>query len=119
MLCTSIGGSLTLLASFLIGLGTGAEVETLGYMISRYFGLGAFGTAYGVSFGAFMTAGSIGVLLMGAAYDHFHSYTVALIALTVAMLLALLLLALLGPYRFAAETRPHQPPTPLELADPA
>jgi MFS family permease len=119
MLCTSIGGGLTLLASFLIGLGTGAEVETLGYMISRYFGLRAFGTAYGVSFGAFMTAGSIGVLLMGAAYDHFHSYTVALIALTVAMLLALLLLALLGPYRFAAETRPHQPPTPLELADPA
>jgi hypothetical protein len=88
-------------------------------MISRYFGLRAFGTAYGVSFGAFMTAGSLGVLLMGAGYDHFHSYTVALIALTAAMTLALLLLTLLGPYRFAAEPRLHNQPTPIHLPDPA
>lgn len=72
--CTSVSGALTLPASFLIGLGTGAEVETLGYMITRYFGLRCFGTAYGIAFGAFMTAGSAGVLLMGAGYDHFHSY---------------------------------------------
>lgn len=119
MLCTSIRGSLTLLAAFLIGLGTGAEVETLGYLISRYFGLRAFGTAYGVSFGGFMTAGSIGVLLMGAGYDHFHSYTVALAALATAMLLAVILFAFLGPYRFAAEPHLPAPSIPLELPDPA
>lgn len=117
MLSTGMHSDFTLLASFLVGLGTGAEVETLGYMISRYFGLRSFGTAYGVAFGAFMTAGSIGVLLMGAGYDHFHSYTTALVALTAAMLLALVLLALLGPYRFAAEPR-HELPSSLELPDP-
>lgn len=119
MLCTGTHGDLTLLASFLVGLGTGAEVETLGFMISRYFGLRSFGTAYGVAFGAFMTAGSIGVLLMGAGYDHFHSYTIVLIALTVAMLLALLLLTFLGPYRFAAESHLQERPATLELPDPA
>ncbi len=122
MLCTNIHGNLILLASFLIGLATGAEAETLGYMVSRYFGLRCFATSYGVAFGAFMTAGSLGVLIMGAAYDHFHSYTVPLIALTAAMLIAVTLLSFLGPYRFAAEPRPHEPPLPLELpahADPS
>ncbi|HEV2577798.1 MAG TPA: MFS transporter [Acidobacteriaceae bacterium] len=119
ILCTSADGVLTLPASFLIGLGTGAEVETLGYMISRYFGLRCFGTAYGIAFGAFMTAGSAGVLLMGAGYDHFHSYTVTLIALAAAMLAAVLLLMLLGPYRFAPESRADAPHEPLELPHPA
>jgi cyanate permease len=64
-----------------------------------------------------MTAGSVGVLLMGAGFDHFHSYTVALVGLTAAMLLALLLLTFLGPYRFAAEPRLHEPTAPLEVPD--
>lgn len=119
ILCTPVNGSLTVPASILIGLGTGAEVETLGYMVSRYFGLRCFGTAYGVAFGAFMTAGSIGVLLMGAGYDHFHSYTVTLIALDSAMFVAVLLLMRLGPYRFAPEPRIDAAPEPLELPNPA
>ena len=53
----------------------------MGYMISRYFGLHAFGTAYGFAFGPFMISGSAGILLMGAGYDRFHSYTVPLAAL--------------------------------------
>ena len=81
--------------------------------------LRAFGTAYGVAFGSFMTAGSVGVLLMGAGYDHFHSYTVTLITLAVAMLGAILLLTLLGPYRFAAEARLSEPREPIELTHPA
>ena len=119
MLSTAIHGNLTYLAAFLVGLGTGAEVETLGFMISRYFGLRSFGIAYGVSFGCFMTAGSISVLLMGVGYDHFHSYTICLIALTAAMSLAVILLSLLGPYRFAVETCVHNSSASLELPDPA
>ena len=41
-------GTPALAATFLVGLGMGAEVETMGYMISRYFGLRAFGTAFGM-----------------------------------------------------------------------
>jgi MFS family permease len=66
MLCAGINGNLALVASFLAGLGMGAEVESMGYMTSRYFGLTSFGTAYGFGFGAFMVSGAAGVLLMRA-----------------------------------------------------
>jgi MFS family permease len=103
MLWAGFDGNLALVASFLVGLGMGAEVETMGYMISRYFGLRTFGTAFGSAFAAFMISGSTGVLLMGVGYDRFHSYTVPIGALGVAMVLALILLTRLGQYRYGAE----------------
>jgi len=45
ILCAGTSGPLALVASFLVGLGMGAEVESMAYMITRYFGLLAFGTA--------------------------------------------------------------------------
>ena len=115
ILCSGISGNLALAAAFLVGLGMGAEVETMGYMISRYFGLHAFGTAYGFAFAAFMISGSAGVLLMGAGYDRFHSYTVPLAVLGVAMVLALILLTRLGQYRFGVEPETAQSMKPLEV----
>ena len=116
ILCAGTSGSLALVASFLVGLGMGAEVESMAYMISRYFGLLAFGTAYGHAFGAFMLSGAAGVFLMGAGYDRFHSYTVPLAVLCGAMVLALVLLARLGPYRYGVEAKPNQPITTVEVA---
>jgi len=101
ILCTGVNGKMAFIAAFLSGLGMGAEVETMAYMVSRYFGLAAFGTAYGVAFGAFMISGSAGVLLMGAGYDCFHSYSVPLASFCVAMVLSMILLARLGQYRYA------------------
>jgi MFS family permease len=115
MLCAGYSGNIALIASFLVGLGMGAEVETMGFMTSRYFGLRAFGTAYGYIFGAFMIAGSAGVLLMGAGYDRFHSYTVPLASLCGAMVLALILLTRLGPYRFGVEVETNLPVKPVEV----
>jgi MFS family permease len=116
ILCGGSSGSLALVASFLIGLGMGAEVESMAYMMTRYFGLQSFGTAYGHAFGAFMLSGAAGVFLMGAGYDRFHSYTVPLAALGLAMVFALVLLARLGPYRYGVEEKPpHQPIKPIEV----
>jgi cyanate permease len=115
MLCTGMNGSLALVAAFLGGLGMGAEVESMGYMISRYFGLAAFGTAYGHAFGAFMISGAAGVLLMGAGYDRFHSYTVPLASLGVAMVIALILLARLGQYRYGVEAKTNQTVNPIPV----
>jgi MFS family permease len=105
MLCTGIGGGLAFVAPFLAGLGMGAEVETMAYMISRYFGLACFGTSYGVAFGAFMISGSVGVLLMGMGYDHFHSYTIPLAIFCAAMVMAVILLMRLGPYRYGVKAQ--------------
>jgi MFS family permease len=111
-LLTGASGNMALAAAFLIGLGMGAEVELIGYMLSRYFGLRAFGSAFGHAFGAFMLAGAAGTLLMGAGFDRTHSYTAPLAGFCVAMLLALGLLTRLGPYRYGVageETLPLEP----------
>jgi cyanate permease len=85
-------------------------------MITRYFGLLAFGSAYAYAFGAFMISGAAGVLLMGVGYDRFHSYTVPLAAFCAAMLLALILLTRLGPYRYGVETETIEPVEPIQVA---
>lgn len=115
MLCTGVSGNMAFAAAFLAGLGMGAEVETMAYMVSRYFGLAAFGVSFGVAFGAFMIAGSIGVLLMGAGYDRFHSYTVPLASFCVAMVLTTVLLTRLGRYRYAVDAEPNTAIEPLHV----
>jgi cyanate permease len=57
-----------------------------------------------------MISGSVGVLLMGAGYDRFHSYSVPLGALCGAMLLSVILLTRFGPYRYGVqeENRPME-----------
>jgi cyanate permease len=87
----------------------------MGYMISRYFGLRAFGTAYGHAFGSYMLAGAAGVFLMGAGYDHFHSYTVPLAGFCGAMLLTLILLTRLGPYQYGVKAETNQSMESLEV----
>jgi MFS family permease len=105
ILCAGSAGMFALGGAFLVGIGMGAEVEVMAYMISRYFGLLAFGSAYAYAFGAFMISGAAGVLLMGVGYDRFHSYTVPLAAFCTVMLLALILLTRLGPYRYGVEAK--------------
>jgi MFS family permease len=93
-------------AAFLIGLGMGAEIDMMAYLASRYFGLRSFATVYGYTFAAFMIAGALGALMMGAVFDHFHSYSVGLGVAAIGSLGAVALLALLGPYRFGPAAGP-------------
>jgi sugar phosphate permease len=86
--------ALVLLASFLLGMSTGAEGDLIPYLIHRYFGKHAFGSIYGCLFGAATLGGAIGPLVYGAAFDALKSYghihrvsMIACVAGTVAMLL--------------------------------
>ena len=100
LLMFGASGKLALGAAFLIGMGMGAEGDIIAYSLSRYFGLKAFGTAYGYAFGAFVLAGAFGPLLMGAGFDRTHSYSVPLGGFLVAMLTAAAIMTRLGPYKF-------------------
>ncbi len=113
LLWAGSGGRIGVLAAFLIGMGMGAEADLIAYTMSRYFGLKSFGTAYGFGFAAFVFAGALGTLLMGAGFDLTHSYRVPLGLIFFAMTAALGLLGRLGPYRFAARpaARSLQPAT--------
>ena len=96
------GGAVALAAAFLVGLGMGAEVDIIAFLVSRYFGLRAFGTSFGFAFGSFVLAGGLGGMLMGAGFDLIGSYELPLAGFFVLTVLAVVLFTRLGPYRFAA-----------------
>jgi MFS family permease len=87
---------------FLVGLGLGAEVDLIAYLISRYFGLRTFGRVYSSAFAAFALAGALGPLIMGASFDRTGSYRVALLVFLTATLVAAVLMTRLGAYRYRA-----------------
>ena len=100
-------GSASLPAAFaaaaLIGLGLGGEVDLIAYLVSRYFGLRAFGQIYGWLFAIFMFGGGSGPLVMGTVYTHTGSYNAALWLFVGALLIACLLISRLGTYVFATD----------------
>ncbi len=92
------------LAALLVGLGIGAEVDIIAYLTSRYFGLRSYGAIFGLIWAVFGIAGGLGAYLMGLGFDKTGSYLVPLIGFFCAAVLATLLIASLGPYRYRAET---------------
>jgi MFS family permease len=87
-------------AALLVGLGVGAEVDIIGYLTSRYFGLRSFGEIFGWIWAVFGVSGGAGAYLMGVGFDKTGSYTVPLAGFFCAALLAMLLMTRLGPYRY-------------------
>jgi len=99
LLGSGVVGGLAFVAALLIGLGQGAEFDLMAYMVSRYFGLRAFGEIYSYTFVAFGLGGVIGPFVMGAAFDATGSYGPMLGAFVVATLTTAGLMTRLGPYR--------------------
>lgn len=74
----------------LVGLGLGAEVDLLGYLLSVRYGLRGFASRYGMLFGTFTISSGLGSLLMGATFDATGTYRVGLSLLLAALLAAML-----------------------------
>src|SRR4051812_13667903 len=103
-------GRVALAGAFLVGLGMGAEVDVIAFLMSRYFGVQSLGATVGFAFAAFVIAGGLGPLLMGVAFDRTGSYRVPLAAFGVAAIAAAVLVTRLGPYRFQAPFDDARPP---------
>jgi len=108
LLWTAGAGVFARVGAFLVGLGHGAEVDIIGYLISRYFGLRSLGAAFGFAFGAFVLASGLGPLIMGFAFDRTGSYDAPLGGLFIAILMAAGLMASLGPYRFGVTPKAEE-----------
>lgn len=92
---------LTTAGAVLVGLGLGAEVDLIGYLQSRYFGLRAFGQVYGYLFAIFTVGTGIGPFVMGATFDVFGSYRpVLMVFFVVLVAAALAMLRLPRTYTF-------------------
>ena len=96
-------GAGAIVAAGFVGLLVGAEIDVLGFVVKRYFGLRRYGTIYGVLFAMFQLGGAIGVLAIGRMREASGDYASGLIGLAAACIGAALLFALLGPYRFGHE----------------
>lgn len=97
------------IAACLTGIALGAELDVMPYLVSRYFGMRAFGAIYGLCFGAFTLGMAAGPLLMGYGFDLTHSYRSPLSALMVLLAVAVAATATLPNYNAKLEAPGRAP----------
>ena len=85
-------------AGFLVGIGQGAELDIIPYLVSRYFGSAAFAHIYGYLFASFLLGAVLGPPLMGFGFDMIGSYRPIIGVLALSTLFAVGLISRLGPY---------------------
>ncbi|MDB5618001.1 MFS transporter [Tardiphaga sp.] len=98
-------GPMAIVAAVLLGLGIGAEGDIMAYLTGRYFGMKHYGLIYGCVLAFFTLGSGLGPWLMAHAYDLYHTYAAGLIGLGVALMVAVVLVASLGAYRYPPRTR--------------
>jgi MFS family permease len=89
-------------AAALIGIGAGGEAAITPYLLTRYFGLRAFSTLYGLTWTFYAAAGAAGPVILGRTFDATGSYTSLLSTLAIALAVAAAIMLLLPKY-------PNQP----------
>ena len=96
-----------MVATVMVGLGLGAEVDLIGFMLSRYFGNKSFGALYGYLFAAFMLASGLGPFIMGMSFKYLNSYFPVLIGLMVVLVISSAFMFKLGEYAYGVHTEDH------------
>jgi len=86
------------LAAALIGVGAGGEAAITPYLLTRYFGLRAFSTLYGLTWTFYAAAGAIGPVILARAFDLSGSYASLLTLLAAALGIAAIANLLLPRY---------------------
>jgi MFS family permease len=92
------------LAAVLIGVGAGGEAAITPYLLTRYFGLRAFSTLYGLTWTFYAAAGAVGPVILGRAFDSTGSYQSLLVLLAGALALTAAMNLLLPKYLYAPES---------------
>jgi MFS family permease len=112
LFATGWGGAAPLIGMIGIGMGLGAEIDLMSFLIGRYFGLRAFGALHGLIFSAFLFGQAGGASVLGWSQQLLGSYLPGFMALEVFFAVSCALLAGLGPYRFPARETAEADLTP-------
>ena len=90
--------NLTLLAVAVVGFGlaSGAELEQVSFITSKYFGLKSYGQIYAVQFIIFQLAVGFGPMVVGRIFDVTRSYDLALNLFIAAFFSGGVIMALIG-----------------------
>ncbi len=93
-----LGTTATVATIVVAGFAAGAEVDLMGYLVARYFGLSHFGKIYAGLYVFFALGPGITTPFFGGARDAYGSYELPLYAAAAALGVASLLLISLGAY---------------------
>jgi MFS family permease len=104
LITSGAGGAVPTFGIVLLGIAAGTEIDMLGYLSSRYFGLRHFGQLYGYIFAMFSAGAALGPYILGVCFDRFHSYNDALFGYVGLLVLASGLIVSLGAYVFPVES---------------
>ena len=86
-------------AAVVIGLSVGAEVDRIGDLVARYFGMHAYVQIYGRRYAGFLVATGLGPVIFGASRDASNSYTPSLCVAAVFILASVTLFAKLPRFQ--------------------
>lgn len=86
------------LAALLVGIGQGAEIDIVAFMIARYFGLSDYSTIYGLTVTCISLATAVSASLIGSSYDAFGNYQLAIFACATSFGLAAIVYLMMGRY---------------------
>ena len=92
-----LGAPAAPLGPIAFGIAMGAEIDLIGYMTARYFGMRAYGRLYGLLYAATMVGAGLSPIFFGSIYDATRSYTAALYAASGMLLLSAILFVSLRP----------------------
>ncbi|MGH8238059.1 MAG: MFS transporter [Steroidobacteraceae bacterium] len=102
VLLSGLGGAAGVaLAAAALGLALGAEIDVLGYLISRYFAPAVFGTIYGAAFSLFTLGAAVGTVANGAIATRF-GYAYVGVGMAAVGALVCLVTMLMPPYAVRA-----------------
>jgi MFS family permease len=91
-----------LVACALVGAILGSEINLAAYFIHRFFGLTNYGQLYGIVLAVYAIGATTGPLMFGIAYDLSNFYLYAILIACVMLVLSMLCVIALGPYRYSA-----------------
>ena len=86
-------------AAFVIGFSVGAEVDLIGYLVARYFGMDAYGQIYGRQYSTFLIATGLSPVILGAVRDVTGGYTASLFTAGAFITLSAVLFARLPKFK--------------------
>jgi len=76
----AFGSVVAVPAAFVIGFSVGAEVDLIGFLVAKYFGMHAYGQIYGRQYSTFLIATGLSPVILGAVRDVTGSYIASLFA---------------------------------------
>ncbi|HAZ79068.1 MAG TPA: MFS transporter [Porticoccaceae bacterium] len=95
----TFGSVVAVPAAFVIGFSVGAEVDLIGYLVARYFGLNAYGQIYGRQYATFLIATGLSPVILGAIRDATGNYTISLFTAAAFMVISATFFAKLPKFK--------------------